>query len=210
MSITTDARAALATWSGRTVAGMDLPTVMLAIGGAESGWNDQEQGDKDIDIQYGTCQGYTSWGWLQVHNVHARALTAAAGSSDPCAWAKWLYDPDNCAAFANQLIPAGQALTAAQLGRTWTTWWSTDGGQTSAGYGQGAYRLYLPQAIAAIAAMTIPPLPRAAAAPSRPLAPAVLPPAAAQATGLPAWVVPAGLALIGLSVLGAGLRRVGA
>ncbi len=186
MSIESDAQAALQTWGGRTVAGQDLPTIMLAMGGAESGWDDMAQGDR---VGYGhVCDRYESEGWLQVNmNAHWDFLPGLAGSVDPCAVAQWLYDPVHCAAAADQVI--GNPATDLPLSalRPWTTWWSTDSGKTDAGDGNGAYRYYLARARAAIAGAqgttTAPGVPVALQAPP----PAAVPPPTAgelEAIGL--------------------------
>jgi hypothetical protein len=93
---------------------VSLRVLFLAIGGHESNWCTRALGDSGLDLQYGYCSGEncdgvfvheaTSWGWLQVHNVHAALLTRLSGSSDPCAWAAWLYDPAHTVTAAIQLV----------------------------------------------------------------------------------------------------------
>jgi hypothetical protein len=139
VSIQDAAQAAVTTFPEALVQTPDgtfpLPVVMVAIAGAESGWDDSAQGDYGLGGP--SCGGYTSWGLWQVHNVHAAYLTQQTGSSDPCVWARWLYDPANNAAAAWALlsgdVPGGLS--------NWTTW------------NTGAYRAYLGQAAAAVAAV---------------------------------------------------------
>ena len=113
-----------------TAGSLPLPVVMVAIGGAESTWNPAAAGDAGLDAQYGLCSGYSSWGWLQIHNVHAAYLEGVTGSTDPCAWATWLYDPVHCAQAA-LAVYQGQGLGA------WSSY--TDGGwQANIGAAQQA------------------------------------------------------------------------
>ena len=100
-----------------TAGSLSLPVVMVAIGGAESSWNPAAAGDAGLPGP--SCAGYTSWGWLQVHSVHAAYLEGVTGSADPCAWATWLYDPVHCAQAA-LAVYQGQGLGA------WSSY--TDGG----------------------------------------------------------------------------------
>lgn len=114
-----------------TAGSLALPVVMVAIAGSESvGWHDQAAGDAGLDPQYGLCGGYSSWGLWQIHNVHATYLEGVTGSTDPCAWAAWLYDPVHCAQAA-LAVYQGQGLGA------WSSY--TDGGwQTNIGAAQQA------------------------------------------------------------------------
>jgi hypothetical protein len=140
MSVAQAAAAAVAVFPNVTVtttAGpLPLPVIMVAIAGAESGWNPTALGD----YGYGgpTCPTYggaTSFGLWQIHNIHAAYLATLAGSSDPCVWIPWLFDPlhNAVAAYGIYRGPIG-------LGN-WTT------------YLNGAWRTYLPTATAAVAAV---------------------------------------------------------
>lgn len=139
MSLQTDAAVALSVFPHTLIdtpqGKLPLPVVMVSIGGAESGWNDQAQGD--FGLPGPSCDKYTSWGWLQIHSVHSAYLTRMTGSSNPCAWANWLYDPTNCAQAALAVLGSQLDLNA------WTTW------QT------GAYLKYIDQAQSAVAEATV-------------------------------------------------------
>lgn len=111
---------------------LPLPVVMVAIAGAESGWDPTALGD------YGdggpTCPIYgsaTSFGLWQIHNVHAATIAARAGTSDPCQWIPWLFNPLNNAALA-------YSVYSTQGFGAWTT------------YTTGAWLGYLPAALAAM------------------------------------------------------------
>jgi hypothetical protein len=151
MSIEEAAAAAVALWGGRTVAGVDLPTVMMAIAGAESGWHNESPGDPGTS-RY-ACRGYTSWGQWQIHmSAHYDMLPALAGSQSPCDWATWLSTPANCALAADRVIGNGARDLPASALRPWTTWWSPDGDPgNDAGDGNGNYQRYLAQARTAVA-----------------------------------------------------------
>lgn len=139
MSIREAARAAIAHFPWVNVpthAGTySLPVVMVAIAGAESGYDNRARGDVGIEPQFGTCDGYTSWGLWQIHNSHRDSLIRLTGSQDPCAWAEWLYDPDHNARMA-------RAIYDAQGFDAWATTW----------YNQ-RYVRFLPAARAAIDAL---------------------------------------------------------
>jgi hypothetical protein len=131
-----------------------LPVVMVAIAGAESGWNPDALGDYGLGGP--TCPTYgsaTSFGLWQIHNVHAAYIAAQAGSADPCVWIPWLFDPAHNAAVAASIYRS-QGLAA------WTT------------YTNGQYQAFLTAAQQAVAQAQA----AGSAAPSAP-APAVLPPA---------------------------------
>ena len=99
MSITQAATAALNTFPkvnvSTTQGPLFLPTVMVAIAGAESDWIASNRGDLGYDPQYGLCQGYSSWGLWMIHNVHYAYLESETGLTDPCSWAQWLSVPAN-------------------------------------------------------------------------------------------------------------------
>ncbi len=111
---------------------LPLPAVMVAIAGAESGWDCRCAGDGGLRGPH--CRGMaggrpveaaTSWGLWQTYNVHAGFLREAAGSEDPCAWAEWLYDPRNNAQAALHVL-GGDFQRRLAHGSTWggrrTTW----------------------------------------------------------------------------------------
>lgn len=140
MSLAQCASAAAAVFPAVTVqttAGpLPLRDALLAIGGAESSWDTRAQGDRGLAGP--SCNGFTSWGWLQIHSVHAAYLQAVTGSASACAWAAWLYDPVNCARAALAVYQS-QGLGA------WTT------------YQDGRWLAYLSQARQALAAPVTPP-----------------------------------------------------
>jgi len=151
MSIRDAARVAVAQWEGRTVAGMDLPTVMVAIAGAESGWRNNAAGDKLGNTM--NCAGWESWGLWQIHMPsHAAMLRQFSGAYTPCDWSEWLSDPHNNARAADAVIGSPAPHLPLSALHPWTVWWSRDGGQTNAGDGNGRYRDYLAQAAEAVAA----------------------------------------------------------
>ena len=110
-----------------------LPVVMTAIGGAETGGTFDPAAAGDYGLGGPSCNGYTSWGLWQIHNVHASYLEGVTGSSDPCQWASWLSVPANCARAALAIYQS-QGLGA------WTTWQ------------EGTYSAWLTPALAAVTA----------------------------------------------------------
>lgn|GEM_PF-1525510 len=173
MSLAEAAAAAVAVFphiNVTTTAGVyPLPVVMVAIAGAESGWNNTDAGDcgyPDLP-SCGPCTdggtGATSWGLWQVHSVHIPLLTQLTGSTDPCVWREWLFVPLNCAVAARAVYEG-----AAGLGN-WTT------------YSQGEYVQYLGTAQAAVRAAQTP-----TQKPPPPITPSPPPP---LANGWIGWVV---------------------
>ena len=150
MSIQQAAQAAVAVFPAdiavATPAGVyPLPVVMVAISGAETGgtWDPQAAGDCGLGgPSCGTClfggTGATSWGLWQIHNVHSAYLTQQTGSSNPCVWAQWLFNPRHNAEAAWALW-TGNVSTFL---RNWTTW------------NTQRYLTYLPQAVQAVQAVT--------------------------------------------------------
>jgi hypothetical protein len=105
--------------------GLPLPVVMVSIAGEEScGFNAQAAGDCGYDLPAcGSCTcgpgtGATSWGAWQIHSIHEDYLRGVTGSSDPCVWSRWLFDPLNCAKAALWLYQGPSGLD------NWTTWTS--------------------------------------------------------------------------------------
>ena len=141
MSLAACASAAAAVFPAvtiQTTAGpLPLRDTMLSIGGAESSWNPNAQGDRGLAGP--SCAGFTSWGWLQIHSVHAAYLQAVTGSANACAWAAWLYNPTHCARAALAVLGSGPSY---DLG-AWTT------------YSDGRWLGYLPQAQRALAALDV-------------------------------------------------------
>lgn len=97
-----------------------LPVVMIAIAGAESSFVPTAKGDYGLGGP--NCNGYTSWGLWQIHNTHSGYLEANTGSSDPCKWAEWLYDPTNNAKAAAAIIDGYSSPQTAVEGAWYTTW----------------------------------------------------------------------------------------
>jgi hypothetical protein len=110
-----------------------LPVVMLAIAGAESAWDNNSAGDWG----YGgsTCDGSTSWGLWQIHNVHSDYLINVTASDNPCDWQQWLSIPENNAISALALYQGPIGLN------NWTT------------YKNNSYLNYLEQSQEAINAL---------------------------------------------------------
>lgn len=213
MSLEAVAAAAERQWAGRTIAGMDLPTVMTAIAGSESGWNPEAGGDtprrlrqlglygpaataERANCPLGDPDGPSSIGIWQIHMpAHHTYLRQVTGSDNPCTWAAWLRVPAHNARATDAVIGAtGQRLPLSAL-RPWTVWFSLTGNPNDdAGDGNGSWRAYAQQAQAAISKL------RAAGPP-----PAAVPLATAAPPGQPTlWVwglVAAGAAGAGLWLL---------
>ncbi len=206
MSLQECASVALARWGGRTIVGVDLPTVMVAIAGAETGgtWRDDAEGDA-FGGQY-SCHGYVSEGLWQIEMAaHYPYLRSQTGSSDPCVWAEWLWIPAHCAAAADYVIGNTAKDLPLWALHPWTTWWAAveNGAIVNLGNGKGAYLGYMDQARAAIDAITgSPTLPPPTPSPSPTPTPTpssghTLPPPtqpAAQVAPVSGWTV--GLAVL--------------
>ena len=115
-----------------------LPIVMVAIAGAESGYNAGAWA-WDGDPQYGVCAGATSFGLWQIHNVHY------AGGLSFCDWAHSLLNPLTNAEAAAAVLGSNPA----QGLQAWTTWGNA---YTAWGPGFGPYRRHLGDAQAAVIA----------------------------------------------------------
>lgn len=113
-----------------------LPVVMVAIAGHESSFNTDSKGDYGYSGP--NCDGSTSWGLWQIHNSHSQYLTKATGSSNPCDWEKWCFNPTNNAKAALAII---QGASSAQNGVE-NAWYNT--------WHSGAYLQYLDKAQAAM------------------------------------------------------------
>jgi len=157
---------------------LPLGVVLLAIAGAETGgtWDLWAVGDCGLGgPACGRCadgqSGGTSWGPWQIHNVHAAYLTQASGTAAPRGWRTWLADPAHSVQAA-LYVWREQGLTA------WTT------------YQTGAWRAYLPPAVAALAARGVV------------LRPAPPPPAAGAMLG---WGLLTVAGVAGLTAAGAAL-----
>lgn len=135
----------------RTGAGMlPLNSVMVAIAGAEDGYG-ISPGDKvSPGSEYWSCNNYTSFGVWQVHipTWHSLIYTLSGGLTSPCDMASWLGNYHNCALVANRIVNGGAGL------HNWTTWWSRDGGKTSAGDGNGLFLQFLSTASATVPSAT--------------------------------------------------------
>jgi hypothetical protein len=122
--------------------------VMLCIGGPESNWNVMAQGDTIASLEayqartgvrvslpppWAVCHGASAWGWLQINWSHYGYIRQQTGSSDPCAWAAWLYNPYNTVAAAIDML--GSAPTYKQIFSS--AGWLAD---------EGLWANYLPQA----------------------------------------------------------------
>lgn len=149
----------------------DLAIVMVAIAGAESGYRLDARGDHlsifdpwtQVRIRPYSCGGYTSFGPYQVHlPAHYPRLRELTGSSDPCVWAAWLFDPDNSARIAREIYDR-QGFSA------WTA------------YNTGAYIPFQDEAayvVFALATARREPPTLAVEPPPIPVSPAALPPIA--------------------------------
>lgn len=156
-----------------TAGSLPLPVVMVAIAGAESSWDPTAVGDYGLGGP--TCPRYgsgTSFGLWQIHNVHAAYIAQQAGSSDPCVWIPWLFNPANNAAVAASVYRS-QGFGA------WTT------------YNNGAWQSRLPLALAAFGAEGASPTTPPHGATTSPIGGLV-------AAGPPSFIV---WALVGLAVL---------
>ncbi len=153
MSIQQAAQAAVSVFPNTSVTTpygtYSLRVVMVAIAGAESGWDPTANGDCGLGgPSCGSCAGSggqaTSWGLWQIHNVHSAYLTQASGSSSPCGWQRWLFNPLNNAKAAWALY-GGNLSTFLQ---NWTTWGCPYTGCPPPGY--GPYHNYLRSALSAV------------------------------------------------------------
>ena len=143
-SITTAAKAALSVWTP------DIATIMVAIAGAESGWNPKAGGDSpEYLVSIGAYQtaslarsyhcppeeptGPASWGLWQIFMPYHLDKLAALGApmDNPCATASWLMDPYNNAKAADAVYKS-QGLDA------WTV------------YKNGSYKIHLAVAETAV------------------------------------------------------------
>jgi len=122
-----------------------IQEVMVAIAGAESGWDNAARGDPvsslpstlcGVSPSDYACRGYTSFGAWQVNlpcNHGTIEQLSGVSSSDPCAQAGWLMASYDNAARAALAVYESQGFGA----------WST--------YASGAYAQYLSAAKSAIA-----------------------------------------------------------
>lgn len=146
----TAARAVFPALTVSTPAGAHpLIAVMVAIAGAESGWDPRCAGDPGLPGPH--CDGLahgrpvpaaTSWGLWQIHNVHGDYLRGQTAAADACDWAEWLYDPLHNALAALHVLGADPAGGL----RNWSTW----GGRLAPWpAGRGPYRSFLASALTA-------------------------------------------------------------
>jgi hypothetical protein len=115
---------------------VSLREVFLAIGGVESRWVTTAAGDSVAELHafaaahpgvrvgyppsWATCNGYSSWGWLQINWSHYPYLESVTGSTSACDWAAWLYDPVHCAQAAYGLyLGAGLSPWAPDMAGPW-------------------------------------------------------------------------------------------
>lgn len=126
MSIT-DAIAVANTFPNTTiktsVGNYPLPVVMVAIAGAESSFDPKAKGDYGYSGP--TCDGSTSWGLWQIHNSHSAYLTKQTGSTNPCTWEQWCFDPGNNAKAALAVINGFPNVQTA-VENTWQTTWNNN------------------------------------------------------------------------------------
>jgi len=123
----------------RYVSDKNTAIILVAIAGAESGWNLNAAGDKRNP---GTCppnwcREYCSWGPWQINICcHSGWIGAYIGSYDPCTIAQWLTaDWSNSAWAAWKILTEHGGLYA----------WSV--------YKNGSYTAYLAEARAAVEAV---------------------------------------------------------
>jgi len=102
----------------------DVQPIMVAIAGAESGYDPQNKGDYGLTDRPQASDGSTSWGLWQINSIHGAMLTRLTGSSNPDDWEQWLFVPANNAQAA-LVVYQSQGLHA----------WST--------YNSGAYLQYM-------------------------------------------------------------------
>ena len=136
-----------------------LRAVMLAIAGQESGWDAAAHGDAVGAPNCSTCvppdcNGYTSWGYFQVHFYSWQSyLKQVTGSDLPCDWASWLAIPVHSAQAGWTLYQTAQA----QFGNGLQPWWpDVAGGYASFPHvttSNPPYLKYLAQAKTALAAL---------------------------------------------------------
>jgi hypothetical protein len=114
---------------------VSLRDVMVAIAGAEDGYGNAPGDHVAPGSEHWSCNDYTSFGPWQVNlpTWHSLVYTLSGGLTSPCDMASWLSDYRNSALIANRIVNNGAGL------HNWTTWWSRDGGRTSAGDGNGSF-----------------------------------------------------------------------
>jgi len=126
--------------AARDVFGKDDAIIMLAIGGAESGYNPKARGDalSSFDAEdraryaSSACADYCSIGiWQIFMPVHMAMLEQLSGLSGSCVIANWLTNPSNNARAAKAILDS-QGLSA----------WST--------YNGGQYEAFINEATTAI------------------------------------------------------------
>jgi len=120
----------------RYVSDTDTAITLVAIAGAESGWNLGAAGDyyNSGKCPQNWCRGYCSWGPWQINICcHSSWIGDQIGSHDPCVVAQWLTSDWNNSAWA-----AWKILT--EHGGLYA--WSV--------YNNGSYRAYLAEARAAV------------------------------------------------------------
>ena len=163
--------------------------IAVAISGAETGGWTQFLGDYGLHGgaggPYWPCGGQSgpcSIGYWQINQcAHQPTLAGMAGTSDPCAIQTWLLNPSNC---------ARAAYVVSNHGTDWTPWTT---------YNDGRYRAYLQEASAAVKAASG----GGGGSQSSPGSPAFIP----IPQALPSWVLPAGLMIIAVALLGAGIEE---
>ena len=180
---------------------VSLREVFLAIGGVESRWVTTAAGDSVAELHafaaahpgvrvgyppsWATCNGYSSWGWLQINWIHYAYLASVPGSTSPCVWASWLFDPVHCAQAAYALYQgAGLAPWAPDMAGPWLQ--------------------YLPQAQAAVAAA------RRSSTGGTPAPPTSPPTTVAQTAPVAATPIPATGAALLIGAFGLALVALGA
>lgn len=162
--------------------------IAVAVSGAETGGWTRFLGDYGLHGgaggPYWPCGGQPgpcSIGYWQINQcAHQPTLAKMAGTSNPCAIQTWLLDPQNC---------ARAAYAVSGGGADWTPWTT---------YVKGYYKAYLQEASAAVQtpASTSP----ASQGVSGPIA-------VASAPLLPSWVIPAGVVILAVALIGAGAEE---
>lgn len=199
MSIQQAAQAAVQTFPNTSITmpgGVIVPlrVLMVAIAGQESSWNATAKGDYGLGGP--TCSdGFTSWGLWQIHNVHSAYLTQQAGSSNPCTWEQWLFNPLHNAKVAWSLW---QSSVQAGLPGWWP--WQSDITGIPGVLAPNAYQKYLAAARGAVQQATPVPSPQSSTPKSTPVRTPLSPPASTSSplVYLPVFLLALGAVAIAL------------
>ena len=106
--------------------------IMVAIGGPESGHDEDIPGDhvsifpleEQQAYAFWACNGYTSFGWLQINlRWNYDKVEIDTGSRDPCTMAAYLNNYDHCARVGRRVFDSqGFGAWTAFNNRSYLSW----------------------------------------------------------------------------------------